>query len=77
MKFSPTVRRVKKKWQASIKTGIGTVHVDGRDQYDARLRLWLVLKAIQAFESRPHKAMKDWTEDEWRSALSTIAKVIG
>lgn len=76
--FNPSLRNTNgNDWEASASAPvIGLITVYGNGWEEARLKLWLVLKAVEALSKAPCKDIKEWTDDEWRSALKAMHLVM-
>ena len=75
--FKPNIRHVASAtWEASIRLPVvGDVAVTANNWQEAKLKLWLVAQAVEHYRAQPTKDPKDWTPDEWRRALQTMATV--
>lgn len=78
--FRPTLRNTSgNTWEASTTLPVvGTVTVRGDGWPEAKMKLWLVCRAVEILAARTRKLPepKDWTEAEWRSTLKTMGDVM-
>jgi len=66
-------------WEAATRIPvIGNVAVTSRSWQEARLKLWLVVRAVELFSNQSDELDQpaDWTDEEWRIALSTMRAAI-
>lgn len=64
-------------WTAKTSVAaIGDVAVTSQCWESAKLGLWLVTEALEALSAKPVKPFNEWTPSEWRSAITTMRKVM-
>lgn len=64
-------------WTASIRIPvIGDVAVTAYSHEEARMGLWLVSEAVARLARAPSKHPRDWTSEEWKSALTKMRAVM-
>jgi hypothetical protein len=77
--FKPSLRNTSgNTWEACITLPVvGQVTTQGNGWPEAKMRLWLVSRAVGILAARTRELQepKDWTEAEWRSTLKTMGDV--
>ena len=77
--FKPSLRNTSgNTWEASTTLPVvGIVTTQGNGWPEAKMRLWLVSRAVGILAARTRELPepKDWTEDEWRATLKTMGDV--
>jgi hypothetical protein len=77
--FKPSLNNVSGNiWEACITLPVvGTVTTQGNGWQEAKMRLWLVSRAVGILAERTRELQepKGWTEAEWRSTLKTMRDV--
>jgi hypothetical protein len=76
--FRPMISNRQNGWTASIEIPvIGLVTVRDNDHEQAKLKLWLVVCAVEKFaeSSRTVSDFSKWTKDDWRAVLNQMNAV--
>ena len=77
--FKPSLRNTSgNTWEASTTLPVvGIVTTQGNGWLEAKMRLWLVSRAVGILAARTRELPepKDWTEDQWRATLKTMRDV--
>lgn len=77
-RFAPSLREIREGiWQASIWLPVvGDVSVTANSWEEAKLSLWLISEAVKAFSKNSASPLSEWTDDEWKRTLGTMADVM-
>lgn len=77
--FKPSLRNTSgNTWEATTTLPVvGIVTTQGNGWQEAKMRLWLVSRAVGILVARTRELPepKDWTESEWRETLKTMRDV--
>ena len=77
--FKPSLRNTSgNTWEATTTLPVvGIVTTQGNGWQEAKMRLWLVSRAVGILVARTRELPepKDWTEAEWRATLRTMGDV--